>query len=195
MKIYFSAAIFQRDKFGDSYLEIIKILQEFGHEVRHEHITDHTLKFVLEQSTEDLKKYYKKFSAWMRQSDIIVIEASFPSTVNIGHEITLALSKNKPVIVLYQQDLKPTMLVSIENENLICIEYTPITLETNLGNALDYVSSQIDVRFNLFLPAKMSQYIEIISKEEKISKSHFIRSLIKKHMQENPITAPSLERG
>lgn len=191
MRIYFSAAIYLKEKYGKNYEKIIQVLELIGHNVEHSHITEHSLEYVFSQSDNELKEYYRMFAERVRNSDIVVIEASFPSSVNIGHEITLALTKGKPVIVLYQNNLKPSMLVSIENDNLICVEYSLENLKNVLENALDYISGQMDVRFNLFLSSKMSQYLDKISQEEKVSKSHFIRSLIRKHMQENTANTPA----
>jgi hypothetical protein len=87
---------------------------------------------------------------------------------------------------MYRKGLRPILLLSIENPNLVCVEYTNETLENDLESALDYISGQMDVRFNLFMSSKMSQYLEQISKDEKVSKSHFIRNLIKEHMKQNP---------
>ena len=32
------------------------------------------------------------------KADIVVVEISFPSTVNVGHELSLAMEKGKPVV-------------------------------------------------------------------------------------------------
>src|SRR5476649_938348 len=103
MKIYFSAAIYAKDKYGKYYDEIVKTLEGMGHSVQHEHITKTNLQEVKDSSPTDREKYYKQAMRWINQADIVVVEASFPSSLNIGHEITVCLDKGKPVVVLYKE--------------------------------------------------------------------------------------------
>lgn len=90
MKIYFSAAIYAKDKYGKYYEQIVKTLESLGHTVQHDQITSGNLESIKTQTTDLKDQYYKKVLRWMNQADIVVIEASFPSSLNIGHEITLA---------------------------------------------------------------------------------------------------------
>ena len=45
---------------------------------------------------EDRVNGYKKMLDMIDKADFSVFEASFPSTLHIGHEITLAIDKGKP---------------------------------------------------------------------------------------------------
>lgn len=190
MKVYFSAAIAQKDELGKDYNKIVSYLEKAGHKIFQD-TTEVTFNEAVNKTEKQRVEYYAQVIEWISKSDFIVVEASFPSTLHIGHEISLALERGKPVIALYRKRREPSFFLGLKEDKLLWIEYEENTLECVLENALDYISGQMDVRFNLFLSSKMSQYLDKISHEEKVSKSHFIRSLIRKHMQENAASTPA----
>ena len=105
MKVYFTAAIYQSEKFLDKYKRIVDLLKKHGCEVL-EDTTTTSLEEAIDKSDSDRIEYYKKVIKWIDKSDLVVV-SFFPSTLSIGHEITLALEKNRPVIVLYLKGKEP----------------------------------------------------------------------------------------
>jgi len=185
MKIYFTAAITQKDQLGEDYLRIIKILQKEGHSVQHEHITSTSMTTLIEESDEERLNYYRQALKWINQADIVVVEGSFPSTLNIGHEITISLNKGKPVIVFYKKGRDSFFLHGLDSEKLLLAEYTEDNLEEVVRSNIDYDKDQSDTRFNFFISPSLSHYLDWVSTNKKIPRSVYLRQLIEEDREKN----------
>jgi len=178
MKIYFTAAISQLDQFGAQYATIIKTLEKEGHVVQSEQITKKSMDMLRVQSDEDRVKYYRQALRWLTQADVVVVEGSFPSTLNIGHEITLALGKGKPVIVFYKKGRNSFFLDGLNSERLFLAEYSDENLAEIVRESLEYAKDQADTRFNFFITPSLSHYLDWISNYKKVPRSVYLRRLI-----------------
>lgn len=185
MKVYFTAAISQSDHFGSSYQRIVKLLTDQGHKVQHDHITDETMDKIKAQSDDDLLDHYNKTIKRITATDLFVSEASFPSTLNVGHEITIALERSKPVIVLYKKGYKSYFLNGLDTDRMFLIEYTDDNLETKLEEAIEAAKNTADTRFNFFISPRHQHYLDWIAKKRRIPRSVYLRNLIKRDMEHN----------
>jgi hypothetical protein len=178
MKVYFTAAIAQKPVFGPIYDRIIKVLEEQNHQVQHDHITKTTLDDIKTLNDDDLVAHYRKVLKWVTQADIVVVEASFPSTLNIGHEITLALEKGKPVVVLFKKGYSSFFLNGLNSDKLFLVEYTEETLKEVVKESIEYAKDQADTRFNFFISPRHVAYLDHIAKTKKVPRSVYLRQLI-----------------
>lgn len=143
LQIYFTASIVQRDELGANYNRIIQVLEQEGCTVQHEHITNTSLEKIKKDTRKEQLDYYKKFLERINKADIIVAEGSYPSTINIGHELTVALSKNKPVILFYQEDRNFFFLQGLKSQNLFLVDYTEENLERVVKEIFTFVRAQL----------------------------------------------------
>jgi hypothetical protein len=185
MKIYFTAAISQKDKFGAIYDKIIKVLEQNDHQVQHDHITQTNLDQVLGKDDAERLTYYKKALKWISQADVVVVEASFPSTLNIGHEVTLSLEKGKPVVMLYKQGFDSVFMHGLNSEKLFLVEYTEENLEQLLKDTVEYARDQSDTRFNFFISPRHVAYLDWVAQTKKIPRSVYLRHLLEKDRDKN----------
>jgi len=186
MKIYFTAAISQVEEFGTYYTRIIKALEQNStNSVQYDHVTETSFTQIKDQNHDAFVEFYKKAVRWITQSDIVVVEASFPSTLNIGHEITLALEKGKPVIMFYKKGFETFFLSGLNSEKLFLIEYNDNNLEQLVKDTLDYAKDQSDTRFNFFISPSLSHYLDWISQHKKIPRSVYLRQLIENDREKN----------
>lgn len=181
MKAYFTASMSGKGRFGDNYKAIVSTLQSLDVDVFEETIEPSAEYVYKEISDEDKVTYYKKIVKWMNQVDIVVCEASNPS-LSIGHEISLALEKNKPVIVLYSEGEAPHFLVGVQSDKLLVQKYNLNNLEDKLKEGLEYAASQQDTRFNFFVSPRIATYLDWISKLQKVPRAVYLRGLIKEAM-------------
>ena len=184
MKIYFSAALIYKDKRGKSYDRIMDSINKSGHKLLNYGMEREVLD-IKQQDSNQFRNHYKSVLKWMNQSDLVVVEASFPSTMHIGHEISLALDKGKPVVVLYEKGFSPFFLEGADKDKLILSEYNSENLEEVLSDAIEYAASQQDVRLNFFISPAIGNYLDWISKEKKIPRSVYLRGLIEKDMEDS----------
>lgn len=185
MKIYFTASIMQKPKFGRQYQAIVKALEELGHEVIHEHVTKGTLAQLEDRSGARRGAYFQQLIKWILEADLVVAEASFPSTLDIGNEISLSLDRGKPVVVLYQQGHESNLLPGMESDQLSLVEYEEGRLTQTLESALDFAKDQADTRFNFFISSRQANYLDWMAKSSRIPRSVYLRNLIKRDMEEN----------
>lgn len=183
MRIYFTAAISLSEYYGKNYKKIVDVLEKLGHTVIHEHITTNTLTKVFNKTKEENSEYYKKTLKEINKADIVVAEVSFPSTINVGHEVSVALEKGKPVVALYVEDKDSPFFEGINSEMFYYQQYSVSELEAFLPKLLEEVIKHADVRFNFFISPEIGRYLDWVSKHKKIPRAAFLRSLIEKAMR------------
>lgn len=184
MKVYFSAAIYQEKQFGDSYKTIVDRLKKLGHEVMQD-TTETSLNDAINKNDDERVKYYKKVLGWIAKADVVVLEVSFPSTLHIGHEITLALDKGKPVVALYKKGYEPSFFLGLEHEKLLWAEYTENDLTRVVDESIEFAEQRSDVRFNFFISPEIGTYLDWVSKNKRIPRAVYLRKLIESDMREN----------
>ena len=184
MKIYFSASISQKEGLEDYYQRIYKILKDSSNNVYSGSLfkDNETYKAkVVDQKSRE--KWYHDTIQNIASSDLVIIEISYPSSANVGHELSLGLEKGKPVVALYKEDRMPAFLQGMINERLFLVPYNDYDLEKNLKYALNDALEQMDVRFNFFVSPKIVSYLDWIAKKRKIPRAVYLRRLIEEDMK------------
>ena len=188
MKIYFVASIAAAQNPNIDYSYITKVLRDMGHSVQDDHIVNVSLGYIEGGNKQTYKEHYKKILKWMKAADVIVAEVSFPSSINIGHEITLAREYEKPVLALYTKGKSPMMLEGNVDEKFILEEYDITKKESLKGileEKLEKLISLNDIRFNFFITPKMSRFLDWVSRERMIPKAVFLRRKIEEEMEKS----------
>lgn len=183
MTIYFTASIYLNHLYRDNYLKIVSLLKEMGHKVIHEHITTVPLEKVFSMPDKDKVAYYKKVLGWISKADVIIAEVSFPSTLNVGHEVSIALEKGKPVIALYVDGKESPFFQGNQSEKLIYTKYSFVNLKPVLQQNLDAVENLSDARFNFYISPEINRYLDWVSQHKKLPRAVFLRSLLEKAMK------------
>ncbi len=184
MKVAFVASHSQASELSEFYNRIKKVLDERGYVVYSGTLFDK--KNVTADFVEDQKKreeWYKESISKVREADVIVVETSYPSTANVGHELTYALDLGKPVIALYKSGRDPFFLRGRVDDKLTILPYTTYDLEQVLANAFDYALATQDVRFNFFISPQIGRYLDWVAQKKRIPRAVFLRKLIENEMQ------------
>jgi hypothetical protein len=185
MKIYFTAAISDIPAdHQDNYRIIVDTLKRMGHQVIAEHILGKTTKDLAGQSEEEQVRVFKKLITWKHQSELVIVEASYPS-FGVGQEISYSLTHNKPVIALHLAKNKPNLLQAINPDYLYIVEYTLRNLKRVLADYIDYAKETVDTRFNFFISSEIEAFLDWISKEKKVPRAVFLRQLIEDDLKKN----------
>jgi predicted DNA binding CopG/RHH family protein len=114
-----------------------------------------------------------------------VLEVSFPSTLHIGHELSLALEKGRPVVALYHKGKEPSFFLGLQEDKIFWGDYVDYDLEEVVREGIEYADSQTETRFNLFLSPKHVAHLENKAKETKLPRSSYIRMLIDEDIKSN----------
>ena len=173
------------DQYGEQYRRIVDILLEEGHSVQYEQVFKQKLKDIISETDEKKVDYYKKFLRWINNADLVIAEASFPSTVHIGYELNVALEKGKPVIVLFQEGKAPVFLEGVKSDKLIVQKYRLDELREILTAAINKAAERRETRFNFFIPRRLVAYLDWISKKRRIPRAVYLRQLLRGEMRMN----------
>ena len=98
MKIYFAGAIRGGRDDAALYLEIVKLLRNYG-EVLTEHVADDELTALGELT--DNKAIHDRDLAWLRAADCLVAEVTQPS-LGVGYEVGRMVEWRKPILCLFR---------------------------------------------------------------------------------------------
>ncbi len=184
MKIYFSASRYYRDDYESVYSKVIRALEKTGCQVLDNSLI-RTSSGSFKMTDKERVEVYKAMVRLMDKADLCVFEASYPSTIHIGHEITMALEKAKPVIVLHTKSHEPILFKGMRNNKMFWVEYDLTNLEDRLAETIEEAKSKIDVRFNFFVPPKILAYLDWVAQKKKVPRSVFLRGLIEKQMKKD----------
>ncbi|NCS32190.1 hypothetical protein GW793_01730 [bacterium] len=188
MKIYFTASLSAKEKdqsIGEVYSEIVEKLEQLGHTVIADHVLDLDLDFVEKVDDEYRVNYYRTMLKNINEADIVFAEMTHSSS-SIGHEVTLALEKNKAVIIATQTGEIPQIFKALKDQQVYFIEYKETSeLLNRLEEELDLVKEGEDIRFNFLIPPSMVDYLEWVSKQRRVPKSVFLRNLIRGEMEKD----------
>jgi len=184
MNVYFTASIVGKKHHLVNYQRIISLLQARGATVQSEHVMKSTEATIRLETKIERLAFHKRLEEWINACDCMVAETTFPS-ISVGYEISLALQRNKPVLILYSEGDPPSLLTTQHEEKIICEQYSLETLKDEIDEFLTYVEGNADTRFTFFITSSIASYLEKISKKQKIPKSVYIRNLILKDMKES----------
>ena len=137
MKIYFAASIRGGRDDIPTYVELIKLLQNYG-TVLTEHIGDQKLDKLGEISISDVN-IHDRDMWWLLRSDIIIAEVTNPS-LGVGYEIGRAIENNKKVVCLYKKNKNISAMI-LGSANIISYDYDNI-------NSLKKIVNNIFKDFN-----------------------------------------------
>jgi len=183
MKITFVASHSQATELGEFYSRINKALESRGYTVYSGTLFNKKKSAEYLEDQKKREEWYKDSIAKIRESDVVVVETSYPSTANVGHELTYALDLGKPVIALYKSGRDPFFLRGRVDDKLTILPYTTYDLEQVLTNAFDYALSTQDVRFNFFISPQIGRYLDWVAQKKRIPRAVFLRKLIENEMQ------------
>lgn len=182
MTIYFSAALAQSHLYQKYYQRIVAQLEKLGHTVLQD-TTQVSLSDAISKSDQERIAYYKHVLQWIGKADVVVLEVSFPSTLHIGHELSLAIDKGRPVVALYHQGKEPSFFLGLEEEKIFWGEYANDDLEAIVREGIAYAANQTETRYNLFLSPKHIAHLDAMAKATKMPKSTYMRTLIEKDIE------------
>ena len=146
-------------------------------------MADHYKRFE-ERGDEYYHEFYEKTISYIKQADINIFECSSPS-LGLGYQIEKSLQFNKPTIVLYLEGHVPHFLVGVDEDKLVIKVINEKNLLETLTSAINEARNKADKRFNFFISPALLTYLENESRNQNITKSTFIRSLILEHKRKN----------
>ncbi len=186
MTIFFTAALEGKKEYQKYFDFIVKVFQSNNVKV----ISREIQQYESILSTKDLKGlrkdeiHYKFVKKGISLANAVVIEASV-NKFQLGHEATLALLYNKPVICIsrtkdYSIQIQHPKFYSFKYEN-------EKDLEVILKKFIEeYGKKYLSVRFNAFISPEQKTFLDWFSDRQKKNASTIVRELIDKKIKETP---------
>ncbi len=184
MKIYFTASLRGKSEFGDNYTKIVGHLEKEGDKIVSKHVFENDFAQVAAQDKPEAINSYQKLIRGIKKADVFVAEVSTQS-LSVGYEITEAIKLNKPVIVLYMGDRRPSMLFGSGYEKLQMVQYDEKNYKALIDKAVNEAKKHSDVRFNFFVSPKILAYLDWIAQKRMVPRSVFLRNLIEREMKKD----------
>jgi hypothetical protein len=181
MTAYFTASIVGKKHYKANYEAIVSYLEKKGIPCIADHILKTTEDEINMETKQERLAFQEKLDRWITTANFVVAETSFPS-ISVGYEISLALHRCKPVLVLYTTDDPPSLLAHHKDERFVCEHYTRQTLPALLDDFMNYVSGASDTRFTFFITPTEHRYLSQRAKAEKLPKAVYLRKLIEEDM-------------
>ncbi len=186
MNVYFTAFIVGKKDFLINYLKIIEILKSKKFAVQSDHIINSIPSQIRLETRQERLAFHNKLENWINSCDFMVAETSLPS-ISVGYEISLALHRRKPVIILYSEGSPPPLFAQHMDDNIVCEKYTLDGVEDLIDEFVHYVGQTNDSRFTFFITSKIASYLDTIARKEKIPKSVYLRKFIEADMDKHSL--------
>jgi hypothetical protein len=180
MKIFFGGTLSGLENNKEDYLGIRKAILNSGHKITRDWIDEERVG-VARSSSEMFELTEKAIN----ESDAVILEYS-RSVDSVGQQLTLALQRKMPVLLLVkdgagsESDLLDDFFISSKHYKHLKIEkYLPKNINGIVTNYLQNLGGNKSiVRFNLEIERELDDYLKNKAKENRTSKSEEIRKLV-----------------
>lgn len=184
MHAYFTASIVGKKFHQKNYEHIVTLFTQKSVDISSDHILKVTEKDIQLQTREQRLKFHQTLETEINTSDFLIAETSFPS-ISVGYEISMALDRGKPVLILYSEGDPPSIFAYHENQKIVCEKYTLQTLDAIITDFLRYVRGEGDSRYTFYLSSSQAAYLDKQGKKHRVPKSVYLRLLIDQDMEKN----------
>lgn len=188
MKIYFTASTAKFKQFEKNYFAIRDFLVAEGHTLTRDWLPKTKAKIDRkEMNIPDIKEIYKANMKAIQDADLVIIEDTV-SNFSTGHQITVALQRQKPTLVLWcepkHRHFKQTFIQGIESEHLQVSEYNLRSFKPVLRQFINrYQNFHSRNRFHLVLNETEREYLDWAGFTQGKSRTKIIRKFIAEGIQ------------
>jgi len=190
MKVYFTSSTAELFKYRKYYYAIRDFLVDENHVLTCDWLKK--TEDVIDSGNVELnniKDIYKSCMTAIDEADVVIIEDTV-SNFSTGHQITIALQKQKPVLVLWKGEkhrhFKKVFIHGIESDILEVSQYTLKNYKEIISVFINkYSNSQQRNRFHLVLNNLERNYLDWVQFNQGKSRTKIIRSGLNKIIDED----------
>ncbi len=192
MKVFFTCPTSTLLENFKTYDRWIKFIESMGHQVTSKWIYD-AHKNLTKGIKGDVDSFYKEKIDAIYESDLLIAESSEKS-LGVAHQVTIALSKNIPVLVLLDEDHSLNSDGGQPIQAFVSPWLTQKIYKTYLQSEkliVDFLNSQKNgrvVRFNLVLTKKQNNFLKKVARDHSDTRTGVIRSYIEEKMTKSEKT-------
>lgn len=190
MKIYFTCSTAEFNVYKELYFNIRDFLVGENHILTRDWL-DKTRRRIDQGDSEvtDIKEIYKACIQAIYDADIVIIEDTV-SNFSTGHQITVALQRQKPTLVLWSKPkhrhFKNTFINGIDSEFLEFYEYTGDEYKQIIKKFIKkYANAKLKNRFHLVLGDVERKYLDWAQFNKDKSRTKIIKESLRKYINED----------
>lgn len=190
MKIYFTCSTAEFSHYQNQYFAIRDFLVAEQHVLTRDWMM-RAVNRIKEGAAEikDIKQIYRDCIKAIEEADAVIIEDTV-SNFSTGHQITVALQRQKPTLVLWSRPkhrhFNQTFIQGIDSEYLEVAEYTPENYQEIIHKFLKkYEQVKLRNRFHLVLSDIERKYLDWLQFNRHESRTKSIRKLIRSALDED----------
>lgn len=190
MKVYFTCSTAQFKKYESIYFVIRDFLVSQNHTLTRDWLQSAKKRIEVNQiDFEDIQEIYNGCIKAIQEADVVIVEDTV-SNFSTGHQITVALQRRKPVLVLWQKQkekkFKKMFIHGVQSDFLVVKEYDKKNLKEELTEFLSkYEDAQETNRFHLVLQKVERDYLDWAQYNKHKSRTKLIREAIRKVLDED----------
>lgn len=183
MRIFFSANPKSKQEIPHFIDRIYEFLRKNSYVLTEKIFEQTSYENFLKWNSADHENYYKKTIKAISDADLCIFEASLPS-IELAHFINQSLDHDKPTVIFTLEGAVPFLFEHTSEQAIILIEYTEQDLERELAFGIKEANEQPrGIRFNCLISAELNRYLERTARDSHMSKSGFVRQLIRDHQK------------
>lgn len=183
IKIFFNTSSRSEKTVKESSVKIFNWITDLGFTHCYNFLKDES-EYLFDDDESKLSTLYLSVVKSLHQADIVILEVSTNSFTQ-GYILQKSLEMGKPVIALHQRGKYSIFIKGIKNSLLQTIEYDNFSLDQQLEDAVNFAIENLMSKFNFYLSSDISNYLTWVTKQKSVTKSEFIRALIRSHMDSN----------
>lgn len=190
MNVVFSCSTDKLKEYKEQYRLICCTIKELGHTLVRDWIEEAIGSVEGRTKKIDRQTIYKKVLKAVEKADVVVVEGTVGS-FSVGHEATLALQKEKPILFLVNSSAKEKSFlhdyfIDAAKPSLVMkAEYNTSNAKSILEKFFTLYKGGGQFRFNLMLDKDVRDYLNWASRFYQKTKSDIIRDLVRTEALKN----------
>lgn len=185
MTVFFTCSTRHILKYREYYQEARKSILSLGHTINRDWLEE-ALAEAEKNKDSELSSVYQNVMSSIVTADLIIADTTV-SSMSIGHQITFALQKRKPVLLMHYlaggDELRDIFIVGAKSPLLSMKGYeTTAEIRDIVKDFVNKFGTASKTRFNLVLNKAQDSYIEWASFQTKKSKTEIIQDAINEKM-------------
>lgn len=190
MKIYFTCSTSDFKKYEENYFKIRDFLVAENHILTRDWLP-HTKALVDSGHIQDrnIKQIYKECMKAIQEADLVIIEDTI-SNFSTGHQVTIALQRQKPTLVLWanpkQKHFASSFIQGVESDYLEFHVYNDSNYQEIIKSFINkYENAGQRNRFHLVLDDVERKYLDWAQFKKEKSRTKLIRDALRKSINED----------
>jgi hypothetical protein len=188
MKVYLGCSAQNIKDYAKFYLAERESILSLGNTITRDWILNAIDDDKKSIDTTDRSHMYDDVMRAIQDADLVVFDCSVPA-MSVGHQITFAVERYKPTLILVHKNHKLSTSLFLAGSNSPYLTFKDYKTEEQaksiVAQFLKEKEPNSKVRFNLVLDRELDNYVEWLMFKRKITKTDALKSMIKKELLED----------